>query len=129
MITQKMSISIMKNHLTGLAFVAAGFLSVMISSCTNTYQKADLTVVDFPAYDSTKFTPLDKPSGKLFDILTDKTTGLVFSNDVGFRMRNDNNQYNYFYNGAGVAILNANGDSLPDIYFTGNMVPDRLFIN
>jgi hypothetical protein len=28
-----------------------------------------------------------------------------------------------------VAVLNANGDSLPDIYMTGNLVPDKLFIN
>jgi len=108
---------------------AGGILSLLLSSCSGTYKKSDLTVVDFPTYDSTKFDPLDKPSGKLFDILTDKSTGLHFSNDVGFRMRNDNNQYNYFYNGAGVAVLNANGDSLPDLYFTGNLVHDKLFIN
>src|SRR6185295_7400544 len=110
---------------------AAGVMAALalLSACNNTYTKSDLTVVDFPTYDSTKFTPLDKPSGKMFDILTNKSTGLDFSNDVGFRMRNDNNQYNYFYNGAGVAVLNANGDSLPDLYFSGNIVPDKLFIN
>ncbi len=104
-------------------------LSLLLAACKSGYQKAGLTVIDFPSYDSLQFDPLDKPSGKLFDILTQSTTGLQFSNDVGFRMRNDNNQYNYFYNGAGVAVLNANGDSLPDIYFTGNIVPDKLFIN
>src|SRR4029078_12061685 len=128
MITQNMRSGIMKKSSSTVILVAT-FLSVFVWSCSNTYQKSDLTVVDFPAYDSTQFTPLDKPSGKLFDILTGKSTGLAFSNDVGFRMRNDNNQYNYFYNGAGVAILNANGDSLPDIYFSGNIVADRLFIN
>lgn len=100
-----------------------------IASCKSGYQKAGLTVVDFPAYDSLQFDPLDQPSGKLFDILTDKSTGLTFSNDVGFRMRNDNNQYNYFYNGSGVAILDVNRDQLPDIYFTGNIVHDKLFLN
>lgn len=108
---------------------ASMVLTAFISSCNSTYKNSNLTVVDFPAYDSTKFPPLDKSSGKLFDILTNKTTGLDFSNDVGFRMKNDNNQYNYFYNGAGVAVLNANGDSLPDLYFTGNIVHDKLFIN
>src|SRR4030095_8531868 len=111
--------------------IGAGCILIvgLLSSCNSGYKKADLTVIDFPTYDSTKFDPLDKPSGKLFDILTNKTTGLNFSNDVGFRMRSDNNIYNYFYNGAGVAVLNANGDSLPDLYFTGNLVPDKLFIN
>jgi hypothetical protein len=102
---------------------------VVLGSCNEGYKKAALTVVDFPAYDSTRFDPLDEPTGKMFDILTDKSTGLRFSNDVGFRMRNDNNQYNYFYNGAGVAVVNANGDSLPDIYLSGNIVADKLFIN
>ncbi len=120
----------MRNFSTLSIIAAAGFLGALFSACnSSTYTKSDLTVVDFPTYDSTKFTPLDQPSGKLFDILTDKSTGLDFSNDVGFRMRNDNNQYNYFYNGAGVAVLNANGDSLPDIYFSGNIVADKLFIN
>src|SRR4026207_118524 len=105
-------------------FSATGVIAAiaLLAACNNEYKKSDLGVVDFPTYDSTKFTPLDQSSGKLFDILTDKSTGLKFSNDVGFRMRNDNNQYNYFYNGAGVAVLNANGDSLPDIYFSGNIV-------
>ncbi|MBA2422028.1 MAG: VCBS repeat-containing protein [Chitinophagales bacterium] len=104
-------------------------IAAMVTSCNSGYKKADLTVVDFPSYDSTKFDVIDQPSGKLFDMLSNASTGLNFSNNVGFRMRNDNNIYNYFYNGAGVAVLNLNGDSLPDLYFTGNIVPDRLFIN
>ncbi|MCY7409512.1 MAG: VCBS repeat-containing protein, partial [Chitinophagales bacterium] len=114
-------------------FFAGVFLMVALlsgyTSCNNSYKNSNLSVVDFPTYDSTKFDHTDIESGKLFDILTDKTTGLAFSNTVGFRMRNDNNIYNYFYNGAGVAVLNANGDSLPDLYFTGNAVHDKLFIN
>lgn len=120
----------MKRRIISPAFILVAIVgSQLLWSCSGNYKNAALTVVDFPTYDSTKFDPLDKPSGKMFDILSDKSTGLRFSNDVGFRMRNDNNQYNYFYNGAGVAVLNANGDSLPDLYFTGNIVPDKLFIN
>ena len=35
----------------------------------------------------------------------------------------------YIFNGGGVAVADFNNDSLPDLFFTGNMVSNRIYIN
>jgi hypothetical protein len=37
--------------------------------------------------------------------------------------------FEYIYNGAGVGVGDFNHDSLPDIFFAGNMVSSRLYLN
>ncbi len=66
---------------------------------------------------------------KLFTLLGHDETGINFQNtffdDGPLNVAN----YIYFYNGGGVAAGDVNGDGLPDLLFTGNMVRNRLFIN
>ncbi len=37
--------------------------------------------------------------------------------------------FRYYYNGGGVGVGDVNGDGLPDLYFSGNQVSSRLYIN
>ena len=56
-------------------------------------------------------------------------TGIDFRNDLAFDEEFNIYRYRNFYNGGGVGIGDLDGDSLPDIYLTGNMEANRLYIN
>jgi len=56
-------------------------------------------------------------------------THVNFNNEI-----TENDSFNildfeYVYNGGGVALADFNNDGLSDVFFTGNMVPNRLFLN
>ncbi len=65
----------------------------------------------------------------LFTSLPASYTGIDFRNELSYDK--DFNIYTYrnFYNGGGVAIGDVNNDGLPDIFFTANMLPNRLYLN
>lgn len=66
---------------------------------------------------------------KLFSLLPSSQTGINFNNTVADTKEANALIYELFYNGAGVAIEDINNDGLPDIYFAGNQVRDRLYLN
>lgn len=71
----------------------------------------------------------DKKIEPLFTKMSSTSTGVTFNNTIREDLNNFFVVYNYAYNGGGVAIGDINNDSLPDIYFTGNQVPNKLYLN
>lgn len=74
-------------------------------------------------------TPAEPPQPALFTLLPPDETGVTFANNLDEGPNTNVLMYEYFYNGGGVAVGDLNGDGLDDIYFTGNTVPNRLYLN
>lgn len=68
-------------------------------------------------------------SDTLFTRLDADDTEVTFNNFVEEDAENNILQYGYFYNGGGVAAGDFNNDGCIDLYFTGNMVADKLYLN
>ena len=65
----------------------------------------------------------------LFTSLSSSHTGIDFENKLTYDKEFNIYTYRNFYNGGGVAIGDVNNDGLPDIFFTANMLPNRLYLN
>ncbi len=71
----------------------------------------------------------DKKTIPLFELLTPEQTGVDFSNQLSESEELNIITFEYFYNGAGVAVGDVNNDGLQDIFFAANMVNSRLYLN
>lgn len=56
-------------------------------------------------------------------------TGVTFVNQLQETKEENVLAFEYFYNGAGVAAGDLNNDGLTDLYFSGNQVSNRLYVN
>jgi len=108
----------------------AALLSVPViltwSSCT---KKADDSWKKTEIIDMDKIVSTDGNSGMMFDILTGKSTGLDFNNEVISDYKVNVHYNSYAYNGAGVGVGDLNNDGLADVYMAGNWVSDRIYLN
>ncbi len=68
-------------------------------------------------------------SSTLFEYLPSEITGVSFQNRLIPDYDMNAMEYNYFYNGGGVAAADFNNDGLTDLFFTGNQVSSELYIN
>jgi enediyne biosynthesis protein E4 len=65
----------------------------------------------------------------VFKLLTPDETGVGFANNITTSDSLNVQTDAYIYNGAGVGVGDIDNDGLPDIFFAGNMVSSRLYLN
>lgn len=75
------------------------------------------------------FGSCQKTEKPLFKLLDPDRTGVDFSNEIV-----ESEDFNiltlyYIYNGGGVSVGDFDQNGLPDLFFTGNMVENRLYLN
>ena len=65
----------------------------------------------------------------LFKLLPADQTGIDFVNRLEYTEELNTYTYKNFYNGGGVALGDFNSDGLIDIFLSGNLVSNRLYLN
>lgn len=70
-----------------------------------------------------------KKSPSLFEKVSPEDSGINFTNQLTYTEQLNPYTYRNFFNGAGVALGDINNDGLLDIFFTGNMVENKLYLN
>ncbi|WP_204344353.1 FG-GAP-like repeat-containing protein [Psychroserpens algicola] len=69
------------------------------------------------------------PEPALFEFLEPSLTNVSFKNEITETETFNILLYEYLYNGGGVAVGDINNDGLDDIYFSGNTVENKLYLN
>ncbi len=68
-------------------------------------------------------------SQAVFEPVPSTASGIDFINTINDTRENNILRYANFYGGAGVGVADFNNDGLLDLYFTGNLVGDELYLN
>lgn len=68
---------------------------------------------------------------KIFEQIPSSDSGLLFNNALQEDVSTLENlfDFDYFYNGAGLGVADINNDGLQDVFFAGNQVPNKLYLN
>ena len=70
-----------------------------------------------------------KNKNQLFEKLSSGDTNIDFTNKITENEIDNVLNYEYFYNGGGVASADFNNDGLQDLYYTANQGTDKIYIN
>lgn len=65
----------------------------------------------------------------VFQLLSPQQTGIEFTNTIAENDSLNVIDYAYLYNGGGVGVGDVNNDGLDDLFFAGNQVSSRLYLN
>lgn len=65
----------------------------------------------------------------LFTLLPPDSTGINFANNLHHTPEFNMYTYRNFYNGGGVGMGDINNDGLEDLFFCGNLVDNKLYLN
>lgn len=68
-------------------------------------------------------------SERLFQLVSPYESGIDFENRITENDSVNVVDFQYLYNGGGVGIGDFDNDGFPDIVFTGNQVPSRIYLN
>ncbi|MDR8392517.1 VCBS repeat-containing protein [Aliifodinibius sp. S!AR15-10] len=71
----------------------------------------------------------DSSETELFERLPSSETNISFKNQLDYTSKLNPYTYRNFFNGGGVGLGDFNNDGNVDIFFTGNQVPNKLYLN
>lgn len=101
-----------------ILFLCGGLLLLVAAGCTDT--TAPKVVNE----------PCSVGEDKVFSLVScDPASGITFRNDLVYTDALNPYTYRNFYNGGGVGLGDFDGDGLTDIFFTGNLVDNQLYLN
>lgn len=86
-----------------------------------------LVIIVLSLYSCEKTSTIE--TNKIFESLNSEQTGIDFNNILTENDSLNYFTYGYIYMGGGVSAGDINNDGLIDLYFTGNMVPNKLYLN
>ena len=71
----------------------------------------------------------EQPKTTLFRLLSTEESGIDFINQLDYTEELNTYTFKNFYNGGGVGLGDFNNDGFLDIFFSGNLVPNKLYLN
>jgi hypothetical protein len=99
------------------------FLRMKPDSIYNHFQKFALVLLILTIFSCSK------KAETVFTKLSSDDTGIQFSNRITENDTMNIVVFEYVYNGGGVAMGDFNNDNKVDVYFTGNQVASKLYLN